>query len=135
MGKLARLNNAGLLKNKAKTFIVVVKNDYSYEHKETVEGKEVVKKVENIVYVPLGRSNSYVSTFRSEEEANEFLKELANGNIDEKRLNYLLSQKFFMLEVRHAPLKKGILKKDWISNYVIKETALDIKKKRSSKLV
>lgn len=79
MGRLAKLNAAGLLKNKPQQFIVAVKHDYSYEvEKEEVVGVKIKEKIENFCYIPLGPSAIYVSVFASEGEADDFLKKMAS---------------------------------------------------------
>lgn len=136
MGRLAKLNAAGFLKNKSRQFIVAVKHDYSYEvEKEVIKGVKVKEKVENFCYVPLGTSPVYVSPFSSETEADEFLKILASSAKSAQQEQFMFAQKYKILEVKYTPVKKARLDVTWAKNNVIREVDVDIKKKKSSKLL
>ena len=135
MGRLAKLNAAGLLKDRPKQFIVAVKHDYSYEVEKEVAGVKLKEKVENFCYVPLGTSSVYVSPFSSEAEADVFVKQLANSGKSAQQTEFLLAQKYKVLEVRYTPTKKARLDVAWAKRYVIREIDVDIKKKKSSKLL
>jgi hypothetical protein len=136
MGRLAKLNAAGLLKNKPQQFIVAVKHDYSYEvEKEEVAGVKIKEKVENFCYIPLGPSAVYVSAFASEAEADDFLKKMASTPKSAQQEASMFSQQFKILEVKYAPMKKGRLDVAWAKRYLIREIDVDIKKKKTSKLL
>ena len=135
MGRLAKLNAAGLLKDKSTQFIVAVKHDYSYEVEKDVAGVKIKEKVENYCYVPLSNSEAYVSSFNSESEADDFLKKLASTPKSAQQETMVFAQKFKILEVKYAPMKKGRLDMDWAKRYLIREIDVDIKKKKSSSLL
>jgi hypothetical protein len=135
MGRLAELNKAGFLKNRPKQFIVAVKHDYSYEVEKEINGQKVREKIENIMYAPLGQGAIYVSPFASEEEADLFIRALADMPKPPEQEKAIFAQKFKILEVKYTPMKKGALDTAWAKKNVIREIDIDIKKKKSSKLI
>ena len=135
MGRLAKLNAAGLLRHKSKHLIVAIKHDASYEVEKDIAGEKIKEKVENYCYVPLGTSSLYVSPFKSMDEANVFLKVLANTSMSADQQKVMFAQKFKILEVKNPPLKKGMLDMAWAKKNVVNEIDVDIEKKKSSQLL
>lgn len=136
MGKLARLNAGNIKYGRKKQFIVIIKRDFSYEMVEEVNGLKVNNKVENYFLFPMGRTIKFPSVFESIDEANEYLKELVNDpKIDEKGLEFVMSQDFHILEIRYSPKNKKMLGVEWAKENVLNDIPTDIKSKRSSQLI
>lgn len=133
MGKLARLNAEKKAPAK-EVFITAIKVENSYEiQKEKEDGTKVVEKVDNLFYIPLSTGVNYVSWYTTKEEAENYLKVLANSTADERAQQILFSKKYSIMAVKYAPTKKTILRKDWTDKYLLREVEVVLKKYKSSK--
>lgn len=131
MGKLARINAA---KNAPAVteWIAAVKTDFSYETKEEVEGKEVLTKVVQFFYVPLGLANGHVVPFRSAEEGTAWLKELVTSIDKKETLDQLCSFDVHLLEVKYAPEVIKKYDQDWAAAHVRGDVVVKLQDFRSS---
>lgn len=144
MGREARLRQAGILKTKYSRWIICNKIDLSYEvSKGDVAGIKIVEKIVNVRYMPfltLGEiqrnkmSNRVVLSFKSVDEATDYLKEIVNNaNVEQEAQLYKLST--VLVEARNVPVKRKLYGQSWSEDQVLSEVPIELKKLKSSKLL
>lgn len=137
MGRLAKLNKAGLLQNKRTNWIIVTKTDFSYELQEdtAVADVKTTKKVVNLFYVPFAAACGKVIPFGSQDEAREWLREFVNTIDNQKVLEHFYGYTVRLLQVKNVPSKRKGYNQDWAAQNLLKEVEVNTKDLKSSKIL
>jgi len=132
MGKLARLNASKREVNIQ--WMLAVKNDFSYDINEEIDGKKVSRHVEKISYVPFGTRAGVVLPFKSYEEITQWLRDFMEGIKDQKQVEQLLALDLRALGVKYVPSKRRRYDAQWERETVKQDIKVDLKSLKSSKI-
>ena len=137
MGREARLRASGVL-SKYREWIVGIKQDFSYSTKETVDGKEIVNRVESIQIVPLSGNTGRIVTAKTKDEAvalvNKVIDELPEA-IKTKKDSVLFTADMYAFELRN-PIGEGRrFTTEWYKTQVVSEEKVEFKPRSVGRLL
>ena len=137
MGREARLRASGVL-GKYREWIVGVKQDFSYTTKETVDGKEIVKRVESIQIVPLSSNTGMIVSAKTKDAAvalvNKVIDELPEA-VKTKKDSVLFTAEMYAFELRN-PIGEGRrFNTEWYKSHVVSEERVVFKPRSVGRLL
>lgn len=139
MGRAERLKKLGILKLEREWF-VGIKRDLSYEIKEQYSReKEVVRRVERIVIIPLTTGTGFALTGRTKLGAEEEINDLIDAMPDEVRCNKdnnLFKVDVYAFELRNSlGQPRDVYDGEWYKTHVLSEEKITLLPRKVGRLL